>query len=131
MGATLAITDATFETEVLNATEPVLVDFWATWCGPCRQSIPHLNGLAARFKDQLSVVGLSDESPEDIVKMKSPHIDYSVATDAEARSYRMVGVTAIPHAILLDPDGFVRFEGNPMYLTEDRLSRLISKYSNP
>jgi thiol-disulfide isomerase/thioredoxin len=108
----------------------ILVDFWATWCGPCRQSIPHLNTLAARFKDKLSIVGLSDESADVIAKMTSPQINYHVATDTEARSFRMVGVTAIPHAILLDPDGFVRFEGNPMYLTEDRLSRLISKYSD-
>ena len=37
----------------------VLVDMWATWCGPCRRSIPHLNELYAKFKDRLVVIGLS------------------------------------------------------------------------
>jgi thiol-disulfide isomerase/thioredoxin len=108
----------------------VLVDFWATWCGPCRQSIPHLNSLAAQFRNELSIVGLTDESPEVIAKMKTPQIQYFIATDMEARSSRMIGVTAIPHALLLDPNGFVRFEGNPLYLTQERLAGLIRKYSN-
>ncbi len=107
----------------------ILVDFWATWCAPCRQSIPHLNGLAARFKDQVVVIGISDEPASDIVKMASPKILYYVGTDTEARSSKAVGVTAIPHSLLIDPDGFVRFEGNPIYLTEERLAQLVRKYS--
>lgn len=108
----------------------VLVDFWATWCAPCRESIPHLNGLQARFKDQLVVIGLSDEAPEAMRKMSSPRVDYYVGTDTQARTRNMVEVRGIPHALLIDPKGIVRFEGQPAYLDEKSLERLIAKYSN-
>jgi cytochrome c biogenesis protein CcmG, thiol:disulfide interchange protein DsbE len=108
----------------------VLVDFWATWCGPCRQSIPHLNDLQAKFKDRLVVIGLSNENPDDIRKMSSPEMNYAVGTDTQARTMSMVEVRGIPHAILIDPQGIVRFEGVPVYLTEEGLERLLAKYAN-
>jgi cytochrome c biogenesis protein CcmG/thiol:disulfide interchange protein DsbE len=107
----------------------VLVDFWATWCAPCRQSIPHLNALQAKFKDRLVVIGLSDESPEAMRQMPSPRVDYYVGTDPQARTRAAVEVQGIPHAMLMDPDGIVRFEGRPVYLEEAGLERLITKYS--
>jgi cytochrome c biogenesis protein CcmG/thiol:disulfide interchange protein DsbE len=106
----------------------VLVEFWATWCGPCKRSIPHLNELSAKFKDRLVVIGLSNEPLESLGKMTSPQIDYFVGTDTQARTLRAVGVQGIPHALLIDPQGIVRFEGLPSYLTEAELARLIAKH---
>lgn len=107
----------------------VLIDFWATWCGPCRQSIPHLNELQAKFKDQLIVIGLSDESETDVRKMKSPKIEYSVAIDTAATTSNAMQVRGIPHAIILDPSGIVRFEGHPAILNEKNLAGLLAKYT--
>lgn len=106
----------------------VLIDFWATWCGPCRQSIPHLNELQAKFKDQLVVIGLSDESEADVKKMKSPKMDYSVGIDTAGTMSKAMSVRGIPHAIILDPSGVVRFEGHPAYLNEKNVAGLLAKY---
>ena len=107
----------------------VLIDFWATWCAPCRRSIPHLNELSHKFADKLVVMGISNETEETVRKMTSPTIDYFVGVDPESLSASSVGVQAIPHALLIDPQGIVRFEGHPAYLEEGKLGNLIAKYS--
>jgi thioredoxin 1 len=64
VGAINEVTDTNFQAEVLEATEPVLVDFWAPWCGPCRIVAPHLEELNSERQD-LNVVKLNvDDNPQ-------------------------------------------------------------------
>ncbi len=111
----------------------VLIDFWATWCGPCRRFIPELNKFNKKFGDKLVIIGLSDETPEKIKSMKSPKIDYYIASDPLGRTKKAVQVRGIPHVILISPDGIVRWEGFPALpgyeLTEEVVADIIKKYS--
>ncbi|MGY1452052.1 thioredoxin [Streptomyces sp. SS8] len=67
--ATVTATDATFEEVVLNSDKPVLVDFWAAWCGPCRQIAPSLEAISEEQADKLTIVKLNiDENPATAAK---------------------------------------------------------------
>jgi len=59
------VTDANFEQEVLKSSQPVLIDFWAPWCGPCKAIAPLVNELAKEYAGKLKVVKMNvDDNPE-------------------------------------------------------------------
>jgi len=71
------VTDADFQTEVLNSSTLVLVDFWATWCGPCRMLAPTLESIQADMGDKVSIVKMNiEENPATAAQYRITNIPY-------------------------------------------------------
>ena len=109
------------------ANKPVLLEFWATWCPPCRESIPHLNELHAKYKDRgLVIIGATDESASVIRKFqRDTPMDYAVAIDSRGKLNEKMGVDGIPHAFLADASGKIVWDGHPMSLREEEIEKAL------
>jgi len=108
--------------------KPLLVEFWATWCPPCRKSIPHLNEVYAKYKTQgLQIVGITDEDEATVKKFqKQIPMDYNVAINTPGSIYEQFGVKAIPTAFLVDKSGKIVWTGHPMDLSESEIQSVLN-----
>ncbi len=113
-----------------GGAEPIyVVEFWATWCGPCRQSIPHLSELQKHFDKKITVVGVSNETPEVIksfLRTWDKKMQYTVAVDKDNKTssayMEAAGVNGIPHSFIVK-EGKLVWHGHPMEM-DDQLVKL-------
>jgi thiol-disulfide isomerase/thioredoxin len=107
-----------------------VVEFWATWCIPCKQSIPHITKLAEKYRKEVSIIGISvfEENinlVEPFVQAMGDKMNYTVATDklSSAMSsegymtenwYKPMGINSIPTAIIIGKTGLIEWIGNPL-----------------
>jgi len=121
--------------DLKNREKIYVVEFWATWCGPCRVSIPHLTELQKKFADKNVVfVGISDEKPavvKPFVEKMGDKMNYIVACDNERQTYSgymdAYGRNGIPSAFIVDREGKVAWAGHPMAGLEGKLKELTKQ----
>jgi len=122
----------------IEAGKAYLVEFWATWCPPCRESIPHLTQLQKMYADKITVIGVSSEKPETVkpfVEKMGEQMDYHVAVDADGKvtknysqAYNQQG---IPHAFIVDQKGRIVWYGHPQEGMDYILSQVAARTFDP
>ncbi len=100
--------------EEIKGEKLTIIDFWTTWCKPCRKSIPELNKIYEKFKDQgVSVVGLNCDDPRSVAKVapmsKSMQIEYPVLLDIDSELFNYLNLAGFPTLILVDNTNKVRY----------------------
>ena len=111
-----------------------VVEFWATWCPPCRDSIPHLTELQKKFKDKgVTFVGISDETAakvEPFVKKMGDKMDYVVALDSDRKTsgdyLGAYGQNGIPTAFIVDKQGRIAWVGHPMSGLDTAIEEIVA-----
>ena len=105
-----------------------LIDFWATWCGPCIESIPHLNLLVEKLKDKnVKFISITYES-ENLVKefLKDHPMKSEVALDDDFKMFKSYNAWAIPNVVMINSKGKIAGRINPSRLTEEIIELLLN-----
>lgn len=105
----------------------VALDFWGPTCKPCIGGFAHVNELQKKYKDKIAFIATTTDEPEPIYLYDGPPIEFS---SVYVKSWEPYSVTGIPHMIIIDPKGIVRFSGNGHDVTEQMLEGIFKQYGN-
>lgn len=141
---TLAITDWVKgdKIEKFQDGQIYVVEFWATWCGPCKMSMPHLAELQTKYGDKVKMIGISDEETEKVTKFLKQEqsedktwdqvVTYALAMDDERKTsgeyMEAAGEQGIPTAFIVGKDGVIEWIGHPMAMDKPLEQIVSGKY---
>ena len=114
----VALGSETWLTEKVDtAGKVVVLDFWATWCPPCRKFLPIADRIQKQYKDDVAILAISGQNdPMDNVKsyIGEHPASYAHLYDSSQKVFSSLNVRAIPHVVILSTDGVIRWQGNPL-----------------
>jgi len=126
------------ELAAVKGKSATVVEFWATWCGPCIKAIPHLTKMQREFgEDGVTFIGVTAEDPgntlekvTEFVEKQGDRMGYTVAFDGEGKTYEQfmtaAGQGGIPTAFVIDQEGLIAWIGHPMEDMDDVLHEVVA-----
>ncbi|QYK53137.1 MAG: redoxin domain-containing protein [Fimbriimonadaceae bacterium] len=106
----------------------LIVDLWATWCGPCVQEMPKLEAWAKKYSNYVDIIGVSEEDAATIKEFAAKRpVSYPLYSDTDAKIYKELMVGGIPFVLVISPDGIVRYEGSPNDPSDPLTERVLQK----
>lgn len=115
-----------------TAGKPVVLNFWATWCGPCRIEMPHMQAASEKYAGQAVIVGVNQMEPADrIIEFATEfNLTYPLLVDEQNSVNNLYGITSLPTTIFIDANGTVReliIGTISQAVLEDRLDKLLAE----
>lgn len=105
----------------------LILDFWATWCAPCIESFPHLEALQNKFRNDITIVTVTNE-PEERIRtfLQKRNTSLPIILDGDGQLTSTFPHRSLPHTVVIDKNGIVRTMTTPKELTEERMRNLIA-----
>lgn len=113
----------------ITEDKPIVLEFWATWCKPCIEAIPHVNNLTKKYKDDITFISVNsfeDRSKVDAFLLKQSMLNY-IALDEDKTLMNSFKVGTIPVTILIDKNKMMRWKGITTQLTDEILETFLEK----